>query len=111
MSKEEDAVKKLIRFLSRIRIQFRRSSSLTKTVVISTCVLSLVALLTLHLTIHSAQKRTEELAKEAAQLEQEQTDLNDKIDSIGSAEGVENIAQDEGMVGENDLIITPNTGK
>ena len=104
-------MKKLIRFLSRIRIKFRRSSSLTKTVVISACVLSLVALLTLHLTIRSTQKRAEELAKEAAQLEQENKELGDKIDSIGSAEGVENIAQDEGMVGENDVIIVPNTGK
>lgn len=104
-------MKKLIKLLSRIRIKFRRSSSLTKTVVISTVALSLVALLTLHLTINAARKRAEELRSEAAQLEQENKELGDKIDSIGSADGVENIAQDEGMVGENDIIIIPNNGK
>ena len=62
-------MKKLIKLLSRIRIKFRRSSSQTKTVVISTVALSLVALLTLHLTINATRKRAEELRSEAAQLE------------------------------------------
>ena len=104
-------MKKLIKLLSRIRIKFRRSSSLTKTVVISTVALSLVALPTLHLTINATRKRAQELTNEAAQLEQENKELNDKIDGIGSADGVEEEARDEGLVGENDIIIIPNSGK
>ena len=104
-------MKKLIKLLSRIRIKFRRSSSLTKTVVISTVALSLVALLTLHLTINATRKRAQDLTNEAAQLEQEHKELGDKKDNIGSADGVEEAARDEGMVGENDIIIIPNSGK
>lgn len=104
-------MKKLIRLLKRVRIKFRRSTSLTKTVVLSAVILSLAALLTLHFTISATRKQAEELRSEAAQLEQENKELGDKVDSLGSADGVEDIAKDEGMVGENDIIITPNTGK
>lgn len=100
-------MEKLIRLLSRVRIKFRRSTSLTKTVVLSAVVLSLAALLTLRLTIDAAQAKADALKDEAAQLEQENKDLEDKVDSLGSADGVEDIAKDEGMVGENDIIITP----
>lgn len=103
-------MKKLMRLLRRVRIRFRRSTSLTKAVVLSAVALSLVALLTLHFTIRAAEKRAEELAQEAAQLEQENKDLGDKVDGLGSADGIEDIAKDEGMVGENDIIIIPNTG-
>lgn len=104
-------MQKLIKLLSRVRIKFRRSSSLTKTVVLSAVVLSLAALLTLHLTINATQAKADALKDEAAQLEQENKELEDKVDSLGSADGIEDIAKDEGMVGENDIIITPNTGK
>lgn len=100
-------MEKLIRLLSRVRIKFRRSTSLTKTVVLSAVVLSLAALLTLRLTIDATQAKADALKDEAAQLEQENKDLEDKVDSLGSADGVEDIAKDEGMVGENDIIITP----
>ena len=108
--KEDGTMKKLMRLLRRVRIRFRRSTSLTKAVVLSAVALSLVALLTLHFTIRAAEKRAEELAQEAAQLEQENKDLGDKKDGLGSADGIEDIAKDEGMVGENDIIIIPNTG-
>ncbi len=104
-------MKKLIRLLKRVRIKFRRSTSLTKTVVLSAVILSLAALLTLHFAISATRKQAEELRSEAAQLEQENKELNDKIDGIGSADGVEEEARDEGLVGENDIIIIPNSGK
>ena len=104
-------MQKLIKLLSRVRIKFRRSSSLTKTVVLSAVVLSLAALLTLHLTINATQAKTDALKDEAAQLEHENKELSDKIDNTGSADDAKEEAFDEGMVGENDIIITPNTGK
>ena len=68
-------MEKLAKLISRIRLVFRQSSSLTKTVVLSAVVLSMAALLTLHLTINATQARAEALKDQAAQLEQENDQL------------------------------------
>lgn len=99
---------KLINKLKRIRLVFRRSSTLTKTVVLSAVALSMVALLTMHFTISATQRKTRELAEQAARLEQENSKLEDNIDGLGSAEGVEQIAKDElGLVNPDTVIIQP----
>ena len=99
---------KLINKLRRIRLVYRRSSTLTKTVVLSAIALSMVALLTLNLTISATQRKTRELAEQAAQLEQENNNLGDKIDNLGSADSVEEIARDEhGLVKPGTVIIQP----
>ena len=99
---------KLIDKLKRIRLVYRRSSTLTKAVVLSAIVLSMAALLTLHLTISAARQRNEELTDQAAQLEQENSDLEENIEGLGSAEGVEQIARDElGLVDPDTVIIEP----
>lgn len=99
---------KLINKLKRIRLVYRPSSTLTKTVVLSAVALSMATLLTLHLTSSAIQRKNQELADQAAQLEQENSRLEDNIAGLGSAEGVEQIARDElGLVDPDTVIIKP----
>ena len=101
-------MKRIARMLRRVRIVFCKSNTLTKTVVLSAAALSIAALLTLSLTIGIAENRTAGLTDKAAQLEQENKELQDKIDSLGSAEGVGQIAEDElGLVDPDTVIISP----
>jgi len=94
--------------LKRIRLVYRRSTPLMKTAVVSAIVLSVAALLVLQLTITATENRTKELAEQAARLEQENQDLNEKIDALGSADSVEQIAKDElGLSDPEDVIIEP----
>lgn len=101
-------MKKLIRMLRRIRVKFVRSSRRTKTVVITMIAVCLVSLLTLNLTINAINKKAEEARKEAARLEYENSQLEDKVDGLGSAGSVEDIAQGElGMVPGDSVVIQP----
>ena len=93
---------------SRIRLVYKRSNTLTKVAVCAASVLSTAALLTLRSAALDAQADREALQQEAQRLEQEQNQLNDKLDSLGSADSVEQIAKDElGLVDPDTIIITP----
>lgn len=98
-------MKRITRFLKRIRLVYRRSSSLTKAVVLSATVLCMAALIVLSLAIQSSLERTRQLAADAARAEYENQKLVDQIDALGSAEGVEQIAKDNGLVGGDEIII------
>ena len=101
-------MKKLIRILRRVRVKFSRSSWRTKIVVICMAALSMVALMTLNLTITAYRNRAEEARKEAARLEYENSQLQDSIDDLGSAGSVEDIAKDElGMVPTDAVVLQP----
>lgn len=94
--------------LKRIRIKYRRSSTLTKTVVMSAIVLSMTALLILHITADATRQKTDDLTDQAAQLEQENEQLEENIDGLGSADSVEQIAKDElGLVDPDTVVIQP----
>lgn len=99
---------KLRSVLKRVRLRYRRSSTLTKVVVMSAIVVCMVALLTLRAAIDTAEKRMDNAKDQAAQLEQDNGKLTDSIDKLGTAEGVEQIAKDElGMVPSGAVVITP----
>lgn len=101
-------MRKLIALLSRVRLKYRRSSTMTKTVVMSAIVVCMLALLTLQIANTAKEKRLEADRQRAAQLEQEQNKLNDNIDKLGSAESAEQIAKDElGMVPTDAVVIVP----
>ena len=108
MAKEAKTMGKIRRILKRVRLVYRKSSPLTKTVVLSAVVLSMAALLTIHLTVNATEDRIGDLAGQAAALEQQQQDLNDKIDKQGSIEGVKDYAEDElGLVDPDTVIVEP----
>lgn len=99
---------RIVRLLKRVRLVYRRSSTLTRAVVLSAIVLSVAAVLTLQLTIGAAQERTQALADQAGRLEQENQQLEENIDGLGSADSVEQIARDElGLVDPDTVVIDP----
>ena len=99
---------RIVRLLKRVRLVYRRSSMLTKAVVLSAIVLSMAALITLQLTIGATQDRTQQLTDQAAKLEQDNQQLENNIDGLGSADSIGQIAKDElGMVDKDTVIIDP----
>ena len=101
-------MRKLIALLSRVRLKYRRSSTMTKTVVMSAIVVCMLALLTLQIANTAKEKKLEADRQRAAQLEQENNKLGDNIDKLGSAESAEQIAKDElGMVPTDAVVIVP----
>ena len=98
-------MRKLIALLSRVRLKYRSSSTMTKTVVMSAIVVCMLALLTLQIANTAKEKRLEADRQRAAQLEQEQNKLNDNIDKLGSAESVKDIAREELDLEDPDSIL------
>ena len=96
---------KLPEMISRIRIVPQRSSTLTKTVVLVAVVLSMAALLALGAAINNYRAQAQALKDQAAQLEQENGQLEDKTDKKGTLEGLLEFAQDFlGLVDPNSVI-------
>ena len=95
---------------SRVRFVYKRSSTLTKVLVLSAVVLSTVTLLGLRSRI---QKADAQIAAQQAQISQEQQeneDLEQKIDALGTLEGVEQIARDElGLEDPDTVILIPES--
>lgn len=101
-------MKRLMKMLKRVRIVYTRSSTLTKTVVMSAVALSMVALLALSLSTRIVKDQTEDLTDQAAQLEQENNRLEENVEGLGSADSVEQIAKDElGLVDPDTIVIDP----
>ena len=89
-----------------IKVVYRRSKPLTKVVVIAAIVLSMAALITLRWTLNDIQKQTQDMKAEAARLEQENAELEDKIDQLGSVQSAMEIAQEElGLVDPDTVVI------
>ena len=96
---------KLAEMLSRVRIVRERSSTLTKTVVLVAVVLSMAALLALGSAINNYRAQAQVLKDQAAQLEQENGQLQDKTDKKGTLEGLLEFAEDFlGLVDPNSVI-------
>ena len=101
-------MRRIKRILKRVRIVFCKSNTMTKTVVLSAIALSMAVLLTLSLSISIAEKRTQELAEQAAQLEKENDRLEENINDLGSVDSVEQIAKDElDLVDPDTVVIVP----
>ena len=93
-------------FFGRIKIEYRRSRPLTKMVAVVAIVLSMVALLTLSWAKYDVRRQTQEMMGEAARLEHENAQLEQKIDALGSIQSAEQIAQEElGMVSSDTVLI------
>ena len=91
-----------------VQVVYHRSKPLTKVVVIAAIVLSIAALVTLRWTQNEIAAETQDLRQEAAGLEQENADLQEKIDGLGSVQSVMDIAQEElGLVDPDTIIIQP----
>lgn len=94
--------------LHRIKLVYRRSSTLLKCVVLAAIVLSIAALITLRISLVETQEQKQALRNQAAQLEADNKELKEDISQVGSQEGIEKIAQEElGLVKPDSSFFTP----
>ena len=92
-----------------IRVVYRRSSILVKSVVLATLVLSILALIVLRISIQSNQGQQADLQMQAAVLEQENRALTKQIAELGTVESVKRIATLQlGLVDPNSQFFTPS---
>lgn len=94
---------------SHIRMVYRRSSLLVKSMVLATLVLSILALIVLRISIQSNQGKQAELEHQAALLEQENRALTKQIAELGTVESVKRIATLQlGLVDPDSQFFTPS---
>ena len=91
-----------------VQVKFRRSKPLTKIIVIVTIALCTVAMITLRWVQNDIEAQTRKMKEEAAQLIEENADLQQKIDDIGSVDSITDIAKSElDMVDPNTTFFEP----
>ena len=96
------------KFLSSIKLVCRKTSTLTKIVVLTALVLSMAALLMLHGAIDATRKDTEELRQQAIALEQEHNQLEQYEKEKGTIQEVIRIAMERlGLVKPDSVVIQP----
>ena len=81
--------------LRNIQITFRKSSPLVKVAVIVAILLFSAAMISLRISQRELEKQTADMQKEAAQLVEENEELEEKIDDVGSVQSIQDIAQEE----------------
>ncbi len=92
-----------------IRFVVRPAPALLKIIVIALILFSMAALAALSWVRQNLQTQTEGMRGEVAALEQENADLNRKIEGLGSVESVQEIAREElGLADPNTVIINPS---
>lgn len=92
-------------FLNRSQLQYRRTPTLHKVVVAAAIVLSSVTLISLRLGHWEAEAQLAELQQRAAVLEQQNEDLRQDIDALGTTDSIREIAREElGMVDPDTII-------
>lgn len=92
----------------KFQIVMGKSSPLLKIVVTVLIVFSMAALLALAWVRSGIYAQIQGLRDDAAALEQENKDLQDKIDALGSVQSDRDIAREElGLVDPNTIVIQP----
>ena len=93
-------------FLSRFQLQYRRTPTLHKVVVAAAIVLSSVTLVSLRLTHWEAEAKAADLRQQIVTREQQNEELRQEIDELGTTDSVRRIAQEElGLVDPDTIII------
>ena len=94
----------------KFRVEFRSSSNLLKIVVAALIVFSMAALLALGWMNSGLREQSQTQKDAAAALEQENRDLQEKIDNVDTVQGVQDIAREElGFVDPNTIVIQPES--
>lgn len=93
-------------FLKRFRLQYRRTSALNKVAIAAAVVLSSVTLVSIRLAQWDAEDQLNRLRQQAALLEQQNENLRQDIDELGTTDAIREIAQEKlGMVDPDTIII------
>ena len=82
-------------FLSRIKFVYRRTSNITKLIVTVAIILCMTTLIALRFSTTALENRIEDLRNKAGMLEEENSELEQKIDELGSVKSVVEIAEEE----------------
>ena len=94
----------------KVKLVARPSSPLLKIVLVVLIVFSMAALLALGWMHSGLRERTQAQKDAAAALEQENRDLQEKIDNVDTVQGVQDIAREElGLVDPNTIVIQPES--
>ena len=94
--------------MSQFKFKIKPSSRRTVLAISIALAIALTALLVLHSVATDYQAKAEQWRAQAQQLEQENQALEDKIDNLGTLEGIKDIAKEElGLVDPDTVIITP----
>ena len=92
----------------KFKIRLRTAPVKLKAVLVLLIVLSMGALLALRWVHNGIQAETQRKTEQAAAMEGENADLQEKIDSIGSVQSIRQIAQDElGLADPDTVLIHP----
>ena len=92
--------------LSRVRLTYRRTSNMTKIMLIVVMLVSMGTLITLRLSTTALENRTEDMRQKAGQLEEDNRELETKISELGSDKSAVEIAQEElGLVQPGSVVI------
>ena len=87
------------------KVVFRRGRPLTKVVLIGMILICTVALVAIHSAIAREKDRLDASKAAALTQEQEKNELENKLDNLGSQEGIVNIAGEELGLHDPDKII------
>lgn len=91
-----------------VKLLWQKTSPVTKAVILSAVVLSLVALVALYSAIGQLTVHYNDLRQQAMELESNQSQLEEKIDSLGTPDSIFRIARDElGLRFPDSIIYTP----
>ena len=92
----------------KFKVKLRSAPVKLKAVLIVLIVLSTAALVALRWVHNGIQAETQRKTEQAAAMEGENADLQEKIDSIGSVQSIHQIAQDElGLADPDTVLIHP----
>ena len=98
-------MKKIHRFLNQFQLQYRPTDPLHKVVVATTIALCTVTLVSLRVAHWDAEDTLAALQQQAAVLEQENQELQSRVDALGTADSVRQIAQEQLGLVDPDTII------
>ena len=93
-----------------IQVELKKSPRSLKILLAVLILLCTVTLAALGMVTAQIRSHTQDLKDQAAALEQDNADLQDKIDLVGSVEGIQQIAQDELGLADPDTVIIRPTG-
>lgn len=92
-------------FLNRFQLQYRRTSTLHKFVIAAAISLSALTLVSLRLCYWEAAEQLQALSQKAAILEQQNEEIRQDIDALGTADSIREIAREELGLVDPDTII------
>ena len=101
-------MKKRANPLSKIKLVYRPGKTLIKVALLGVIVLSTAALVTIHTAIARSEAKEEAMRTQAAALEQQNEELEQDINALGSKDSILDIAEEElGLVDPDTVVYVP----